>query len=103
MHAQLVNLLRLSIYQPIVYLTSLLHFLRLRIEAKLNELHRLMQGTRIGITCSSPRPSVGFSKLAMSRPEPLFPRPTVPAPTRVWTSSMNRMIWPADYVTRLSQ
>lgn len=48
-----------------------------------------------GITCNSPLPSDGFSRLAISSPVPLFPFPTVPEPTSVWTSSINRTISPA--------
>lgn len=36
----------------------------------------------------------------MSSPVPLFPLPTVPEPTSVWTSSIKRMISPAMPVDR---
>lgn len=47
------------------------------------------------ITWISPLPSDGFKRLPMSSPDPLFPRPTVPDPMSVWTSSMKRIILPA--------
>lgn len=46
-------------------------------------------------TCNSPRPSGGFKRFAISRPEPLFPRPTVPEPISVWTSSIKIITSPA--------
>mmetsp|Transcript_19181 Transcript_19181/g.48753 ORF Transcript_19181/g.48753 Transcript_19181/m.48753 type:complete len:246 (-) Transcript_19181:664-1401(-) len=45
---------------------------------------------------SSPRPSMGLSRL----PASMAP-PAAPAPTTVWISSMNRMILPLDSVTSL--
>lgn len=66
-------------------------------------IQRIMNSSRKRlVTWNSPRPSDGFNKLAMSRPEPLFPRPTVPEPISVWTSSMKRIIfpekWPHQYL-----
>mmetsp|Transcript_11281 Transcript_11281/g.41288 ORF Transcript_11281/g.41288 Transcript_11281/m.41288 type:complete len:273 (-) Transcript_11281:1001-1819(-) len=48
--------------------------------------------------CSSPRPSMGFSKLPASTAPPPAPPP---APTTVWNSSMNKMICPSESVTSL--
>ena len=46
---------------------------------------------------SSPRPSMGLSRLPASIPPP--PPPLPPAPTTVWISSMKRMIPPSESVT----
>ena len=47
--------------------------------------------------CSSPRASMGFKRL----PASIAPS-VLPAPTMVWSSSMNRIICPSDFFTSLS-
>ena len=46
------------------------------------------------IQCNSPRANIGFNKLAAS----MLPS-VLPAPTRLWISSINRMICPFDFLT----
>ena len=49
------------------------------------------------MVCSSPRASIGFSMFDAS----IAPS-AAPAPTTVWSSSMNRTIWPSEAVISLS-
>ncbi len=49
------------------------------------------------IQCSSPRASMGLSRF----PASIAPS-VAPAPTMVWSSSMNSIIWPSDSATSLS-
>ena len=49
------------------------------------------------IQWSSPRASIGFNILPASIAPSVFPAPTI-----VWISSINRIIWPSDFLTSSS-